>query len=86
MFGEEEVGVEFGLFDEGFDGLFGGGVGGCFEGFELVHDCFFEVAALSFHLFAFGFPLFLHIQNRYINIMAEYDRLPVINQQCFDGG
>ena len=43
MFGEEEIGVELGLFDEGIDGLFRVAVGRWPEGFDLMHDGLFEV-------------------------------------------
>jgi hypothetical protein len=55
MFGEEEVGVEFGLADETFDGLVGGGIGRWFECGDLFeYDSFklilvFDVGVIELH-------------------------------------
>ncbi len=55
VFGEEEVGVEFGLADEAFDGLVGGGIGRWFEGADLFeYDSFelllvFDVGLVELH-------------------------------------
>jgi hypothetical protein len=55
MFGEEEVGVEFGLADETFDGLVGGGIGRWFECADLFeYDSFkfilvFDVGLIELH-------------------------------------
>ena len=67
VFGEEEIGVELGLFDEGIDGLFRGAIGRGSEGFDLMHDGLFEVVFFSggkeFLGLSFGGCVLLHLLN-----------------------
>ena len=67
VFGEEEIGVELGLFDKCINGLFGGAVGRWPESFDLMHDRLFEVVFFSgreqFVGLSFGGCVLLHLLN-----------------------
>ena len=67
VFGEEEIGVELGLLNEGINGLFWGAVGRWPEGFDLMHDRLFEVMFFpggeQFVGLSFGGCVLLHLLN-----------------------